>query len=47
MKFVFKIRTASGGIIDNVLIEARNIDEAKNRLEQRYPDCTILSARAK
>lgn len=28
-KFVFRIKTASGSIIDNVLIEARNIDEAR------------------
>lgn len=45
--FVFRIRTAKGGIIDNVLIEARNIDEARYRLQQRYPVCTILSARPK
>jgi len=46
-KFVFKIKTSSGGIIDNVLIEARNIDEARYRLQQRYPGCTIMSARPK
>lgn len=46
-KFVFKIKTAKGGIIDNVLIEARNIDEARYRLQQRYPGCTIMSARPK
>ena len=47
MKFVFRIKTASGGIIDNVLIEARNVDEARYKLQQRYPNCTILSARQK
>ncbi|MBS0205932.1 MAG: hypothetical protein JSS49_23780 [Planctomycetes bacterium] len=47
MKFIFRIKTASGGIIDNVLIEARNVDEARHKLQQRYPDCTILSAHAK
>ena len=47
MKFVFKIKTATGGIIDNVLIEARNIDEARYRLQKRYPGCTVLSARQK
>jgi hypothetical protein len=30
-----------------VLIEARNIDEARYRLQLRYPGCTILSARQK
>ncbi len=47
MKFVFRIKTASGGIIDNVLIEARNIDEARYKLQQRYPNCTILLAQTK
>jgi len=46
-KFIFKIKTTSGGIIDNVLIEARNIDEARYRLQRRYPGCTIMSAHSK
>ncbi len=46
-KFVFRIKTKSGSIVDNVLIEARNIDEARFRLQRRYPGCTILSARQK
>lgn len=46
-KFVLRIKTAKGGIVDNVLIEARNIDEARYRLQQRYPGSTILSTRPK
>ncbi len=44
-KFVFKIRTKSGGIIGNVLIEARDQFAAVGKLMQRYPGCEILEGR--
>lgn len=40
--FVFRIKTASGSIIGNVVIEARDQYEAENKLQRRYPDCEIL-----
>ena len=41
-RFVFRIKTASGSIIGNVLIEARDQYEAENKLDGRYPDCQLL-----
>jgi len=45
--FVFKIKTKSGGIIGNIVIEAKDIEAAKHKLRQRYPDCEILEGREK
>lgn len=41
-KFVFKIKTKSGGIVGNIVIEAKDAEAAKHKLRQRYPDCEIL-----
>jgi hypothetical protein len=41
-RFVFKIRTKSGSIVGNVVVEAKDMEEAKYKLRQRYPDCEIL-----
>jgi hypothetical protein len=46
-KFVFKIKTKSGSINDNVVIEASDAEAAKVKLRKRYPDCEILSMREK
>lgn len=46
-KFVFKIKTKSGGIVGNITIEAKDMEAAKHKLRQRYPDCEILEAREK
>jgi hypothetical protein len=43
MKFVFRIRTKSGGIVGNVVIEANDQYEAERKLRQRYPECQILN----
>jgi hypothetical protein len=43
-KFVFRIKTSTGGIIGNVVIEARDIEAAKDKLRQKYPDSEILAA---
>ena len=45
--FVFKIKTETGGIIGNVVVEAKDVDAAKDKLRQRYPDSEILTAGAK
>ena len=41
--FVFRIKTTSGGIVGNIVIEAKDHYEAERKLRQRYPDCEILS----
>lgn len=46
-KFVFKIKTKNGGIIGGITIEAKDIEAAKYKLRQRYPDCEILEAKEK
>lgn len=46
-KFVFKIKTKSGGIIGNIVIESKDIEAAKHKLRQRYPDCEILEGHEK
>jgi len=46
-KFVFKIKTKSGGIVGNIVIEAKDIEAAKVKLRKRYPDCEILEGREK
>jgi hypothetical protein len=42
-KYVFRIKTSSGGIVGNIVIEANDQYEAERKLRQRYPDCTILN----
>ena len=46
-RFVFKIKTKSGGIVGNIVIEAKDIEEAKHKLRKRYPDCEILEGHEK
>ena len=44
-KFGFKIRTRNGLIVDNLLIQARDHDDAEQRLRQMYMQCEILETR--
>ncbi len=44
-KYVFKIRTKSGGIVGNIVIEAPDQFAAVAKLMQRYPGCEILEGR--
>ena len=44
-KFFFKIRTKSGSIVGNVLIEAGDVFAAINKLKKRYPGCEVLEGR--
>lgn len=46
-KFVFKIKTKSGSIVGNIVIEAKDIEAAKYKLRQRYPDCEIMEGHEK
>ncbi len=46
-RFVFKIKTKSGGIVGNIVIEAKDIEEAKYKLRKQYPDCEIMEGHEK
>jgi hypothetical protein len=46
-RFVFKIKTKSGGIVGTIVIEAEDIEAAKVKLRKRYPDCEILEGHEK
>ena len=46
-KFVFKLKTKSGGIVGNIVIEAKDAENAKYKLRKRYPDCEILEMKEK
>jgi len=46
-KFVFKVKTKSGGIIGNILIEAKDMFAAIAKLKKRYPGCEIVEAKEK
>jgi len=46
-KFAFRIKTKTGGIVGNILIEAKDVEAAKVKLMQRYPGCTILNVALK
>ena len=44
-KFGFKIKTRNGLIVDNLLIQARDQEDAEQRLRQMYIQCEILESR--
>jgi len=46
-KFLFKVKTKSGSIVGNILIEAKDVFAAIVKVKKRYPGCTILEAREK
>jgi hypothetical protein len=46
-RFVFKIKTKGGSIVGNIVIEAKDIEEAKHKLRHRYPGCEILEGHEK
>ena len=46
-KFTFRIKTKTGGIVGNILIEAKDVEAAKVKLMKRYPGCTILNVEVK
>lgn len=41
-KFIFRIRTRSGLVVDNLSIQANDVTLAECRLMQMYPGCQIL-----
>lgn len=41
-KFGFRIRTRGGMVVENLMVQARDRDEAENRIRQIYQHCEIL-----
>ena len=46
-KYIFRVKTKSGGIVGGILIEAKDVKAAKVNLMKRYPDCMILNVEVK
>ena len=42
MRFVFKLKTKSGNVVDNVSVDARDLKEAEQRVIRENPSCTIV-----
>jgi hypothetical protein len=42
-KFGFNIRTRGGHKVDNIVIMARDFEEAERRLRQMYTQCQIMN----
>lgn len=42
IKYGFRIRTRSGGLVENLQVQARDRAEAENRIRQIYHHCEIL-----
>lgn len=45
LKFGFKIRTRGGMVVDNLLIAARDREEADHKIMQIYQRCEVLECR--
>ena len=45
IKFALRIRTRSGLPVDNLLVQARDRNEAERRIPQMYPHCEILECK--
>lgn len=46
-KYLFKVKTKSGGIVGNILIEGKDLFHCISKLKRRYPGCTVLEAKKK
>jgi hypothetical protein len=42
-KIGFRIRTRNGALLDHLLIQAANAEEARAKLLRMYPQCEVLS----
>ena len=45
IKFGFKIRTRSGLPVDNLVVQARDQEEAERKITQMYLHCEIIECR--
>ena len=46
-RFVFKIKTKGRNTVGNIVIEAKDMEEAKYKLRHRYPGCEIMEGHEK
>jgi hypothetical protein len=44
-KFGFRIRTRGGSVVENLVIQGRDRDDAERKLRQIYHHCEILDVR--
>ncbi len=44
-KFGFRIRTRGGSVVDHLVIQGRDREEAERKLRQVYHHCVILESR--
>lgn len=44
-KFGFRIRTRGGSVVDNLMIQGRDRDEAERKLRQVYHHCEVIEGR--
>jgi hypothetical protein len=44
-KYRFRIRTRSGTPVENLVVHARDQDEAERKINQMYPQCEILESK--
>jgi hypothetical protein len=44
VKFGFNIKTKTGHRVENIVIMARDVDEAERRLRQMYNECVIIGS---
>lgn len=44
-KFGFRIRTRGGSLVENLVIQGRDLEEAERKLRQVYHHCHVLEVR--
>jgi hypothetical protein len=47
MRFVFAIKTKNGGVVTNILVDARTQAEAEEKIKRENPSCTITKVEKK
>jgi hypothetical protein len=47
MRFVFTIKTKSGGVVTNVNVDAPDLKKAEERFKKENPTCTITKVETK
>ena len=45
-KFGFRIRTRQGSVVENLVIQGKDADDAERKLRQMYMHCEILESSA-
>jgi hypothetical protein len=45
LKFGFRIKTKNGALVDNLIIQANDLEHAERKLWQMYHDATIVEWR--